>query len=221
MNILALLVWTNLVTGLCEWSGDLQTAINSGANYSTSAVIPDTFVRVPEAAGALLDRLAPILDQHTLPSEIPTGGLFYRLRVSGPPDIYELWYARDTDHVSAQLSAHDATGKSIIKTRNLDTGVESTIDIEEISIDVSKRNELRQDGRAIKTNLAALVDLVNTNLDLIKANNVSTNANAAAVRTGLIKNTTADEETNKLLKQALQGNRDLTILVLQLMKGPK
>ena len=76
----------------------------------------------------------PILDAHPEDGEVLTGGMFYRLTNE---DIIELWFARDNDHIASQLSAHDKDGNSIIRTFNLKTRKEDTIDMNKI---VSAKN---------------------------------------------------------------------------------
>jgi hypothetical protein len=77
-----------------------------------------------QSAAAALASLAPLLDDHPEAADIPDGGTWYRLTEA---TVISLWYVRDTDHISTQLSAHDASGANIRRSINLNTMIEIVV----------------------------------------------------------------------------------------------
>ena len=76
-------------------------------------------------AAARVEAVAPIVDEH--PTNVPPGGMFYRLAETN--GLTTLWFARTGDLLATQLSAHDTNGDEIVRTMDLRTGVERSINI--------------------------------------------------------------------------------------------
>lgn len=232
MEILTTVLFLGLMASTCfaewfvgtnEFGHMLATTARSDFegryNFVTSAVPPYSEAPSPLLSTSIAP-IAPILPGHPAPEDIPDGGAFYRVTNGVDDAVLELWYVRDADHIATQLSAHDAAGKSIIKTRRIDTGVETVIDIEEVSINVTKRDEARLAARGVRTNAMALIGNSTTNIALIKGVNVPTNASTTQVRSGLISLLVRAEEDAKLLKQTQQELKDLAAAVQKLSKDP-
>ena len=100
---------------------------------------------------AALASVWPVLPDHPAATNIPAAGLSYRL---GEGTNTTWWIVRQGDLVATQVSAHDAQGRSIIRSRNLRTGVETCIDIEATSLSTNTLDAIRLDLRAIKGSLA-------------------------------------------------------------------
>lgn len=97
------------------------------------AVLADDYVplhpgwtRATEAA-ARMENVAPILADHPDTNDVPQGGMFYRL--SETNGLETMWYVRTPDLISTQISAHDTNGDEIVRTVNLRTGVDRSINI--------------------------------------------------------------------------------------------
>lgn len=78
-------------------------------------------------ARARMDNVAPILPEHPSTNDVPSGGMFYRLAETN--GVETMWYVRTPDLISTQLSAHDANGDEIVRTVNLRTGIDRTINL--------------------------------------------------------------------------------------------
>jgi len=111
--------------------------------------------RAPIRAAEQLSILAPILDDHPESETIPEGGMYYRL--SGTNGIITLWYVRTQDTIATQLSAHAADGTPIIRTRNLATGEDSTINVA-VALQATVRQLVVEDSLS-DDELAELVDV--------------------------------------------------------------
>lgn len=72
---------------------------------------------------------APILSDHPAISNITANGLFYRLKEE---DVVKLFFVRSPDFIASQVSAHDKTGAPIIRTIDLKTGEDETVDIRKL-----------------------------------------------------------------------------------------
>lgn len=105
-------------------------------------------LRPVTTAAAMLEQTAPLLADHPTTNDIPATGLFYRLSETG--GVVTLWYARQTDLLATQLSAHNAAGEAITRTVNLRTGEDTTINLRKITA-ATKFSDLR-DAKVTKTN---------------------------------------------------------------------
>lgn len=150
-------VWTNSAgEGQCS-SSLLDVGTNSYVTVSDCPDFPDPEILLPSAVR--LGQLAPILADHPATNEVPYGGTFYRVTNDIDPAILELWYVRSEDDVATQLSAHDADGEPISRTRKLSTGEDLIIslkDLEERTADKRTLTALRTELVALRASLLAL-----------------------------------------------------------------
>jgi len=89
-----------------------------------------------------------LLDDHPTPAQIPEGGMTYRL--NGNPVTW--WVVRMGDTLATQISAHDNAGNPIVRTVNLRTGEDETINIRAIAM-AQNLGQLRA-ARVVSTNAA-------------------------------------------------------------------
>ena len=73
---------------------------------------------------------SPLLYDHPDPEDVPQNGLFYRLTIGG---INTLWYVRNPDSESTQLSSHDKDGNRILRSINLVSRDETTVYLDMIT----------------------------------------------------------------------------------------
>lgn len=91
--------------------------------------------------------IMPLLTEHPSPENVPLEGLMYRLQEDG---VIKLFFVRQTDLLSTQLSAHDKDGNEITRTVNLKTGEDVTINLRKLSR-AKNFNDLNS-SESIKTN---------------------------------------------------------------------
>lgn len=103
-------------------------------------------------AAAMLEHTAPLLADHPATNDVPPDGMFYRLNEG---DVITLWYARQSDLLATQLSAHNAAGEEIVRTVNLRSGEDVSINLRKITA-ATKWQDMR-DAKTTRTNRAARV----------------------------------------------------------------
>ena len=96
---------------------------------------------------AAMDAAWPVLASHPSAEDVPSDGMTYRLNEDG---VITWWVARRGDLLATQLSAHDKDGSEIVRTVNLRTGDDVTINLRKIT-QATKFQDLR-DSKAVKTN---------------------------------------------------------------------
>ena len=160
--------------------------------------------------------MIPTLTNH--PTFVPPGGLQYKL-VYGTNIMW--WIARERDGISSQLSAHDAQGRSIIKSRNLKTGEEKVIPIEENTVDPAVLRAIRVDLRTIRTNLVTAIDQTTANIsDCAAIQAAATNNTGAAAQGRQIEDLARElEQANRRLKDVSQELQSLRAIVRDVVKG--
>ena len=127
---------------LCEQAGGSWS--NGECVYSPPPVVDPV-----ERAASIQANDIPTLTNH--PSSVPPGGVMYRL-IEGTNVTW--WVLRAHDAIATQLSAHDEQGRSIIRSRNIRTGVETRIDIEQVAPSTNMLDSIRLDLRTLKGSLA-------------------------------------------------------------------
>lgn len=105
------------------------------------------WTRATEAA-ARMENVAPILPSHPATNDVPSGGMFYRLAETN--GVETMWYVRTPDLISTQLSAHDANGDEIVRTVNLRTGINRTINLRALTR--AKKFQDLEAAETVKTN---------------------------------------------------------------------
>ena len=196
---------------------DTQFAV--GAVTTNAGMPPTPFVSPLFSVN--LDATAPILPAHPTPAEVPSSGSFYRVTNVVNPAVLELWYVRDTDHIATQLSAHDPRGRSIIKTRRIDTGVETTIPIEETSLDTNTLNAIRAALRQTKQDLLTRESEALEIITAVRDIDIKTNAAAAAVRTGLTNLVEVVENLAILQRKMINENQTMRRQQSRALKEPE
>lgn len=137
-NLAMILVWTNLVTGLCEWTGDRQTAINSGYAYSTSAVMPDVAI-APAPEMHMGGIITPILYMPSTPSA--TNGFSVAVQPDGSVDT-EHWYGSPTNTPEEIKAAFDQKHRTrTVANSNKLTRIERiAVDLQQVDASISNIN---------------------------------------------------------------------------------
>lgn len=153
--------WRQWVQASCG-DGDIVTNRTWDITSTTATEVvecgPSPVDIIPPAYERLDVQLAatwPLLTDHPSTNDIPAGGMTYRL--DGDPITW--WIVRQSDVIATQLSAHDDQGREIVRSRNLATGAERTIDLTAVDSFATTNtvNVLRTDLRTIKTNLQGVV----------------------------------------------------------------
>lgn len=106
-----------------SWSIDATQAVESVVCETAPVSAPY------EAVAAQLHATWPMLEDHPATNDIPAGGLAYR--INGDPITW--WIVRQSDQLATQVSAHDAAGNPIVRTINLKTGEDTTINLQRIT----------------------------------------------------------------------------------------
>lgn len=106
------------------WNGSAIVEASQAVKDAIDALIvaPDPVAD----ADAALAVACPVFAEH--PTNVPPAGLMYRLDEGV---IKTWWVVRQGDEIATQISAHDAAGQPIIRTRDLRTGTETVIKVGE------------------------------------------------------------------------------------------
>lgn len=137
-----------------EWDGSQLVPMLAGASNALAASIAarraalDLEASAPVVASKLLAVAWPILSAHPATNEVPNHGLAYRLESTN--GIVTWWVARQSDLIATQLSAHDEKGDEVVRSVNLKTGVERTINLKAIT-EATKFSDIK-DAKTEKTN---------------------------------------------------------------------
>jgi len=131
---------------------DFTVAIVDGKAVQTATATelippePEPLLAIYANAAAQVEAQAPLLEDHPSAEDVPAPG----------ETIQELWYVRQNDGISSQLSAHDAEGNPINRTRNLRTGRDIKIELGKMltaNTWAQARQALRQSARPVRPGL--------------------------------------------------------------------
>jgi len=159
----------------------------------------------------------PLLTDHPSTNDVPEHGMTYRL--DGNPITW--WVVRRGDLIATQLSAHDIDGSKIARSRDLKTGIETTVNLDEVNNRTAPTGTLeviRQGLRTSKTNIAFRIDQISTNISDQQAIIVSATSSTAQVRSAVIdvrRELIDNSQADKQMAQELQFLRKMVMKLLR------